>query len=141
MKRNYLPIIGPLAILLIVGLACKTPFSQPEDDIPAEEASAAEVEESAVVEEPAEEIVIQVSPGLIEIDPVSGSTIAFNQSFILYFNQPMKENMVLDHIQIEPQAGMKHDWLDESTLEITLIEPIPLNDTLTITIEEGIQAQ
>ena len=98
------------------------PFSGGQEETPAEEAATMAVEAPEVTDERDEEISIPVPPGLVESAPVSGSTVAFDQNIVLYFNQPMNDQSVIDHITFEPSMDVNYVWVDESTLEITPVE-------------------
>ncbi|MCE1254117.1 MAG: Ig-like domain-containing protein, partial [Anaerolineae bacterium] len=71
---------------------------------------------------------------LLEVWPVDGSTLAYRQPIIIYFNQAMQKESVEKNLVFSPVITGKMEWLDDSTLKFIPNEVFPFNIDLTVNL-------
>ena len=58
-------------------------------------------------------------PTIVESDPPAGSTIPLQSEIVLYFNQAMKQDSVINALSSDPALETSYSWIDPSTLKLS----------------------
>lgn len=141
--RVLLRLVGLLAVILVVTLACSLPFLAGETPVPP--SATVEEEEGAVVVSttepppapPPTPTPQPLPPSLVESDPSPGFEIPLQGSITFYFNQPM------DQASVEAAYGGlagKFEWADETTVVFSPDEPLSPSTEILLTLDTSARA-
>ena len=79
-------------------------------------------------------------PQLVEIYPQDGATnILATMPIRMVFSRSMQQEMVNEHIKIEPSVSGNFSW-DDNSLTFTPNQPWPSGETISVTLEAGMRA-
>jgi len=79
-------------------------------------------------------------PTIVESDPPVGSTVPHEGDIILYFNQPMDKDSVVNALSYRPGVETTYSWLDPATLSIQLEQKLEPNTKLVISLDTTAKA-
>ncbi len=133
---HWVHILMTMVIISSLLVGCRFPW-QPSPDETTQEASTKETQEEEVdTPEPRQDL----SPALVEVSPLPESIIPLNQSFKLYFNQPMDKPSVEAAIHFDPGIDGSFSWEDDQVLIFTPDHSLSPDILIILTINTSAQA-
>jgi uncharacterized protein YfaS (alpha-2-macroglobulin family) len=123
-----------LISLLIASLACSVPVIENIFKSDATPTSTTEI--SDIIPGLTSTPLPPIPPTLIEVEPAIGVELKTDAPITLFFDQPMDASSVETALQMDPVVSTDMTWLDDSTLEISPLEPLDLATKYTLTIQK-----
>ena len=115
-----------LVILMFTGSACSFPNLFAATPTP-------EAQPTTVIENKTPDM---LSPSLVEITPLPGSELSLNNSFRLYFDQPMDRASVEGAIKIVPNLSGRFNWLNDQQVEFFPEQNLPLASEVVFYLDQ-----
>ena len=124
-----------LSFLMIASLltSCHLPWQRTREAAEIEVRDVPQGEETA---EPRDDL----PPALVEVDPLSGSTIALNQPISFYFNQSMDTDSVEAALRFEPRVNGLFSWEKDQILTFTPDQTLSPGTEINLVINTSAQA-
>jgi len=124
-----------LSFLVIASLltSCHLPWQRTKE---VAEIDVRDLQDEQETAEPREDL----PPSLVEVDPISGSTIALNEPISFYFNQAMDTDSVEASIHFEPRVSGGFSWEQDQVLTFTPDQDLAPGTELNLNINSSAQA-
>ena len=125
-NKSPLILIGPILLIVIISLSCNLPASLEARFL---NTDGARMPAAVPTNTPQ-----PLPPTIVETDPPLGSNIPLDGEIIIYFNQDMDQETVINALSTEPELEASFSWLDPGTLKIDLDQALLPNTHLAINL-------
>lgn len=131
-KKTSLILIGMILLIGLISLSCNLPAGL-QDVFSGSRGATDPTPMPTNTPQP-------LPPMIVESDPPAGSSIPLQGDIILYFNQPMDQDSVVNALFSDPGVEMSYSWLDSATLKIQLDQNLEPNTQLVLNIDTSAKA-
>ncbi len=131
-KKTTLILTGMILLIGLISLSCNLPAGLQEKFI-----GLGEITDPTPVPTNTPQ---PLPPTIVESDPPVGSTIPLLGDIILYFNQPMDQDSVVNALSFEPEVETIYSWLDPETLQIQLDQDLEPNTKFVLNLDTSARA-
>ncbi len=131
-KKTTLALTGIILLVGLISLSCNLPAGLQDRFFSSR---------GTIIPTPAPTNTPQpLPPTIVESDPPAGSTIPLAGDIILYFNQPMDQESVVNSLSFDPGVETTYSWLDPAVLKIQLDQVLEPNITLVLNLDTTAKA-
>ena len=135
-KKTYhfwIKVFSPILLIASLLTSCHLPWQRTPE---VAEIELRDIPQGIETAEPRDDL----PPTLVEVDPISGSTIALNQPISLYFNQAMDTDSVEAALRFDPRVNGLFSWKDDQVLTFIPDQALSPGADLSLVINTSAQA-